>query len=63
VANCEERIAEDQRKREFDLAVDALKLEVTLFWQRSDSFGVSFQQPSSHIQLYFVVKSQRCPLS
>jgi hypothetical protein len=33
VANSEERIAEDQRKREFDLAVDALKLEVTLFWQ------------------------------
>jgi hypothetical protein len=38
VANCEERIAEDQRKREFDLAVDALKLEVTLFWQRSVFF-------------------------
>jgi hypothetical protein len=38
VANCEERIAEDQRKREFDLAVDALKLEVTLFWRRSVFF-------------------------
>jgi hypothetical protein len=35
VENREASIVADQRKREFDVAVDIRKLEITLFWQRS----------------------------